>query len=183
MSRTSSVQDQMNQAITQAQQTLNIDTDLKAGDLIIENERLKTTIMVLNKKLNDWKDTESEQQILKKKFHELNVEKETQNGVIQSLKSQVSLKDNIITVKENSILGLNEKLSILNHELEEMSKSKDMIKKDNSELSDKVIQLEEDIYKSKSVSLQLIEQLKNSEKELRDITEFSKTKIKEIEEL
>lgn len=62
-------------------------------------------------------------------------------------------------------------------------KSKDTIKSDNKEMSEKIIQLEEDIYKAKAIGLQLIEQLKSSEKEIRDVTEFSKAKIREIEDL
>ena len=37
-----------NMTIFEAQSSLKLNSDLKAGDLVIENERLKTTILVLN---------------------------------------------------------------------------------------------------------------------------------------
>ena len=45
--------------------------DVKSTDLIIENERLKTTIMVLTQKLNDRLDSEDEMLNLRKKNREL----------------------------------------------------------------------------------------------------------------
>ena len=60
-------------------------------------------------------------------------------------------------------------LKILDHELEEMSKSKEGVKKDNSRLNKKVIQLEQELFKSKTVGLKLIEQLKGCEQKIEEL--------------
>ena len=69
---------------------------MKAGDLAIENERLKTTILVLNQKLNDWTDTQTEIVSLKKKNRELNMDNDKFRNEIQKMKNQLCSKDCII---------------------------------------------------------------------------------------
>ena len=59
--------------IQKANNALKLENNGDQGDLIIENERLKTTIMVLNQKLNDWVDTEREVAKLKKNNRELSL--------------------------------------------------------------------------------------------------------------
>ena len=71
MGRNSNVQDSANNTIKQARNSLKLETNMQNADLVIENERLHTTIMVLNQKLNDWTDTQLEVKNLKKKNREL----------------------------------------------------------------------------------------------------------------
>ena len=60
-------------AIHKASSALGLEGSGESGDLVIENERLKTTIMVLNQKLNDYVDTERELTRIKKNNRELNL--------------------------------------------------------------------------------------------------------------
>lgn len=66
---------------------------MEVGDLMIENERLKTTIMILNQKINEQTDTYQELNKLKKKNHELNALCDTYRDEVQNLKSDLSQRD------------------------------------------------------------------------------------------
>ena len=76
-----------NMTIMEAESSLKLISELKSGDLVIENERLKTTILVLNQKLNDWTDTQTEIFNLKKKNRELNMDSDKFRNEIQRLKN------------------------------------------------------------------------------------------------
>lgn len=56
--------------LEKASTTLKLDKAIESGDLVVENERLRTTIMVLQTKLNDLLDSETEVNTLKKKNRE-----------------------------------------------------------------------------------------------------------------
>ena len=43
--------------ISKAKNALKLNSQMEVGDLMIENERLKTTIMILNQKINEQTDT------------------------------------------------------------------------------------------------------------------------------
>ena len=104
---------------------------MKAGDLVIENERLKTTILVLNQKLNDWTDTQNEIVSLKKKNRELNLDNDKFRNEIQRMKNQLCSKDCIISQNEQTIKNMASSIKLLDQELEDFSKSRDTMKKDN----------------------------------------------------
>lgn len=119
--------------------TLKLDTEKKVGDLVIENERLKTTILVLNQKLNDWTDTQSELQSLRKKNRELMRENDEFRNEVQTLKSEVCSNTHLITTKDRTIANLNNTIKLLDQELEELGTAKDTVKKDNKEMNQKII--------------------------------------------
>ena len=98
--------------------------------------------MVLNQKLNDQIDTEQEQNNTKKKNRELILANKMQATEIQSLKSEISSKDSRIRTNEQLIEDLNNKFKMLTDEFEEMQESKEAVKKDNTELNQKIVQLE-----------------------------------------
>lgn len=86
--------------IQKASSALRLDNNGESGDLIIENERLKTTIMVLNQKLNDWVDTEREMHKLRKNNRELTHICDQQVTEISNLKSDLSQRDSRISTNE-----------------------------------------------------------------------------------
>lgn len=71
--RTSEMHAATIKTIEKASTTLKLDKAIDNGDLIVENERLRTTIMVLQTKLNDLLDSETEMNSFKKKNRELTI--------------------------------------------------------------------------------------------------------------
>lgn len=124
-------QSKKNMTISEAQSSLKLTSELKAGDLVIENERLKTTILVLNQKLNDWTDTQTEILNLKKKNRELLMDSDKYRSEIQRLKNQLCSKDCIISQNEQTIKNMASSIKLLDQELEDLSRSRDSMKKDN----------------------------------------------------
>lgn len=59
----------------------------------------------------------------------------------------------------------------MSEEIEEMRDAKEAVKKDNAELNEKVIVLEQEVFESKTVGLELIKQLKECETELMELKE------------
>ena len=70
--------------------------------------------------------------------------------------------------------------------MEDMSQSKEAVKEDNYQLNQKIIQLEQEIFESKTVGLELIDQLKKCEQDLFEVTERKdkyKSKVAQMQEI
>jgi formylmethanofuran dehydrogenase subunit E len=61
---------------------------------------------------------------------------------------------------------LKKKIDSLNSEHDEVHEQKKNIKYDNEDLNQKILMLEEDLYESKTIQLDLLEQLKTLEQQL-----------------
>ena len=76
-------------SIERASLTLKAKNDGKDGqDLAIENERLKTTLLVLNQKLNSQQDYEEQIQLVKKNYEEVGSELKQYKAEVSSLKAE-----------------------------------------------------------------------------------------------
>ena len=126
---------------------------------MIENERLKTTLTVLNQKLIVQVDNQKILDALKLE----NYEKEQAVFELKSenahLKSQVEQKDN--------------KISDLIEKLEESERSREEFKKDCDNMNDDIVQIEEKLFESKTMQLELLD----TTKELDDQLQESRQKI------
>ena len=76
-------------SIERASLTPKAKNDGKDGqDLAIENERLKTTLLVLNQKLNSQQDYEEQIQLVKKNYEEVGSELKQYKAEVSSLKAE-----------------------------------------------------------------------------------------------
>ena len=68
-----------------------------------------------------------------------------------ALKSDIASLEQNLRCKDNEIEKLNEMIKDLRDEIEKLEQVRDNTKQDNSDLNDKIIQLEEQLYESKQV--------------------------------
>lgn len=111
-------------------------------ELALENERLKTSLMILNQRLSDRTDTETELNTIKKKNIALAAECDELREEIQNLKGDNCQKEYALKSYEKTIANLNGSIKLLEQEKEILSQQKDEVKKNNQELNLKVVQLE-----------------------------------------
>jgi uncharacterized protein (DUF3084 family) len=114
--RYSDLHKEASQNIEKAQSKLKLKSELTVEELALENERLKTSVMILNQRLNDRADTETEVGILKKKNINLNKECDQLRLEIVNLKSDLSQKDYAITNYDKTVSNLNDGMKLLEQE-------------------------------------------------------------------
>jgi len=68
-----------------------------------------------------------------------------------------------IAQQESNINSLNSKLKHMEEEVDHTGEQRDHCKNDNHELNDKIIKLEQELYESKSISIELLEKLRDLE--------------------
>ena len=116
-------------------------------DKDIEIERLKTTCFDLNNKAEVVDDLRKDNAILTRRLEESEAERERQNEIIRQLQNEIQ--------KSNS-----EKVSLKN-DIASLMNSKSIMQKDLEEAADYNLSLEEKVYKSNKISLDLVAQLKH----------------------
>ena len=119
--RYSDLHKEASQKIEKAQNTLKLKSEMTIEELALENERLKTSVMILNQRLNDRADTETEVGTLKKKNLALTKECDSLREEIVNLKSDLCQKDYAIKSYEKTISNLNEGMKLLEQEQEILS--------------------------------------------------------------
>ena len=87
--------------------------------------------MVLNQKINDLVDTDSEFQSLKKKNRELRIECTNLRNQYQDVKNELAVKGSNQRANESTILMLNQKITMLEQEIDDVKESKEGVKNDN----------------------------------------------------
>lgn len=99
-----------------------------------------------------------------------------QNG---SLENKVTALNKVIDDHKNNILHLNQKSKNLSAELEQSERVRQQLKQDIETLNLKIVDLEESLYESKQIQLDLLDQLQQVEGNL----EGAQDKIRELLEL
>jgi hypothetical protein len=69
----------------------------------------------------------------------------------------------------------------LNEELDASEESRDSLKKDLGEANLKIVELEEDLFESKTIQLELLENLKHSELQFEETVVTHETKYSELD--
>lgn len=115
-----------------------------AGDLAVENDRLKAQLGVLKQKLKVQQDYD---QVIEKKNREICQLRQD----IQNLKSEHE-----------------KEIDRLRDELKESEQARSQLKDDIEELNNKIVNFEEDLYESKVIQLDLLDQLKLVDAELEE---------------
>ena len=103
------------------------------GQLVIENDRLKNTLTILNQKMNVQSDEKSQ---LKER--------------IGQLEEDLEAKDTLLESKDT-------KIKSLTSSLDNSENSRTQFQQDLEELNEKFIGLEEELFESKNIQLDLLE--------------------------
>ena len=82
---------------------------------------------------------------------------EEQRQQIVNLHGELSIRDSQLKNNENTITNLQNNVDVLIQEMEDMQLSRDSCKKDNVQASQKLIQLEQELFESKKTGMKLIE--------------------------
>lgn len=138
----------------------------EVGDLKIENDRLQTTVMILNQKLKSQTQNDDHVTKLRKKNREYEnqiqlLQKNVFNlkGTINKLTSEKEVLESHISSHESTIDSLNSKLEEQRAELERSESDRVNLRKDIEDLNNKLIQLEEENFRSKREQLDQIQTL------------------------
>lgn len=108
---------------------------------------------------------------------------EEQRQQIVNLHGELSIRDSQLKNNENTITNLQNNVDVLIQEMEDMQLSRDSCKKDNVQASQKLIQLEQELFESKKTGMKLIEQLRNCDHELEKVKQTARLKIRELHTL
>ena len=130
-----------------------------AGDLAVENDRLKAQLGVLQQKLKVQQDYDS---VMEKKDREICQLRQD----IQNLKNE----------HENQVDRLRE-------EVKESEQARRQLKEDIEELNNKIVGFEEDLYESKVIQLDLLDQLKMVDAELEEAQQKIADEREKVHEL
>lgn len=128
-------------SMARASVAYKLEDGTEAGDLIIENDRLKSTVGILNQKIKVQSDYE---QVIAKKDREID-----------------QLRD----------------------ELRESEQARFGLKQDIEELNQKIVGFEEELYESKIIQLDLLDQLKLVDDQLEEAQEKNKELMKQNADL
>lgn len=146
------------------------DENSQAGQLKIENDRLQTTIMILNQKLKSQNDSDQQIGQLRKKNKEHEDEKTEMQKQIMDLRKEISAlqsdKSNLQCLNEQletRVKTLSQTISEKDQEHDRSEDARKDLKIDLEELNNKLTSLEEELYDSKTTQLDLLEQLKELE--------------------
>lgn len=115
-----------------------------AGDLAVENDRLKAQLGVLQQKLKVQQDYDS---VIEKKDREI-----------------CQLRQDIQNLKNEH----EDQVDRLREEMKESEQARRQLKEDIEELNNKIVGFEEDLYESKVIQLDLLDQLKMVDAELEE---------------
>jgi len=127
--------------------------DIECQDCQIENERLKTTCYTLNNKLSLQEDLIADNESLLKRVAE-NEEARKQLETANALANK-------------RILTLEAENGTMRKDLSAALKSKNELQKQLDDATDYIINMEEKVYKSNRISLELLKQLKDAEMEIQ----------------
>lgn len=140
------------------------------GDLKIENDRLQTTVMILNQKIKAQTQTDDQVSKLRKKNRDSEGEIQRLQKDVFNLKGQVNMlkceKDALkahIASQDSTIDSLEGKVAEHRSDLERSESSRASLKQDIEELNDKLIQLEDENFLSKTAQLEQLQSLHDQE--------------------
>jgi chromosome segregation ATPase len=164
------------ETIARASESFQDQKGREVSDIVMENERLKTTLMIMNQRLKDHTDSQDQIAKLKRKneeFYNLASALQKEN---QSLKSQNSSLESQVASLQQTIDQMDSNVKELKTELERSEEQRRYQRTENFELNEKIIQIEEECYGSKTIQLDLLEQLKTLDGQLH----IAQKKIEEL---
>lgn len=162
-----------------------------AGELKIENDRLQTTIMILNQKLKTQNDSDGQINGLRKKLKDNEEQQQkaakdnmTLRSEISQMKSENSFLQSQIETMESTIESLNMSMREKDDEMDKTEEVRADLKQDIEELNGNLQNQEEELYNVKKELHETIQELEETQDELqRTNQELQETKIAHTQEL
>ena len=133
-------------SIARASVSFSLADGTEAGDVLIENDRLKTSVAILSGKLKSAEDSQAIIDSLRTQNRELDSENQQLKSTIASLETNVETQS--------------VKIDDLHKQLAESEDARRQLKVELGGLSEKMIVLEEELYESKTVQLELLDTIK-----------------------
>lgn len=155
-----SLQEQVNEAVIQSQ------------DKDIEIDRLRTTCYTLNTKSTVCHDLHSEVEMLHKRLREADQINQVQKQEIADYERnrQEYERTRLQQKQENQVLSSQNKE--LKKDLNDALQSKTQLQRELETQNEYVLQMEEKVYKSNKISLELLKQLKDAEVEIATLQQY-----------
>lgn len=154
--------------------SFNTKDNQNASQLAIENERLKTTILELIQKANTQVLCDEQNQKVQKSNDNLEFQLSVlQNANMQLINVNAKLKsDNELLMNANAKLKsenelYNFKIETRNIEIKALTEARNLLKSDNDDMQEKLLSQEKELFESKQVTIDLLEQISKFELSLK----------------